>query len=110
MKEIKAFIHRNRVSDVLHELKKAEFTRVSLVDVKGMLRAVDDEMEYSVELGERVITEVKLEVVCDDARLDEAVLVLQRSARTDQPISGWIFVTPIELNFVIRGGEEEVAT
>jgi nitrogen regulatory protein P-II 1 len=107
MKEIKAFVHRNRVADVLHELKGAGFNRLTLVDVKAMLDSIDDEREYSVELGERVVTEVKLELVCEDARLDEAVTILQRAARTDQPISGWIFVSPIEFHFVIRGGEED---
>lgn len=36
MKQIKAFIHRNRVSDVLHALEAAGFDRVSLFDVKGL--------------------------------------------------------------------------
>ena len=40
MKQIKAFVHRNRVGDIVHALDAAGFTRLSLFDVKGMLRAL----------------------------------------------------------------------
>ena len=55
MKQIKAFVHRNRVGDIVHALDAAGFTRLSLFDVKGMLRALSArEQEYSVELGEKM--------------------------------------------------------
>jgi len=41
MKQVKAFIHRNRVSDVLHALEDAGFRQVSLFDVKALLHAMD---------------------------------------------------------------------
>ena len=40
MKQIKAFVHRNRVSDLIHALEAAGFRRLSLFDVKGLLRAL----------------------------------------------------------------------
>ena len=39
MKEVKAFIHRNRIADVVHALKTAGFRNISVIDVKGMLKA-----------------------------------------------------------------------
>jgi len=39
MKEIKAFIHRNRVADVVRILGAAGFRNLSVIDVKGMLKA-----------------------------------------------------------------------
>jgi len=67
MKEVKAFIHRNRAADVIRALKGAGFGNLSVVDVKGMLAALDErERDHSMELGEETITEVKLELVCVD--------------------------------------------
>ena len=93
MKEIKAFVHRNRIADVIHALRDAGFANLSVVDVLGMLRALDPrEARYSTELGERVTAEVKLELVCEDARVDEAVRLIRDNARTGQHPAGWIYI------------------
>ena len=39
-KEVKAFIHRNRVADVVDALNKAGFRNITIVDVQGMLKAL----------------------------------------------------------------------
>ncbi|MCG2599677.1 MAG: P-II family nitrogen regulator [Achromobacter sp.] len=98
MKEIKAFIHRNRAADVIRALKGAGYTNLSVVDVKGMLAALDArEREYSIELGEEIITEVKLELVCEDEnRAAEAARLIQENARTGQPEAGWIYISEIQ--------------
>jgi len=107
MKEIKAFIHRNRIADVLHALKNASYCKgacnLSVIDVAGSLQALDDkERDFSIELGEGIITEVKLELICEDERADEAIALIRENARTGQPLAGWIYTvdiagaTPIE--------------
>lgn len=98
MKEIKAFIHRNRAADVIRALKGAGYRHLSVVDVKGMLEALDErERDYSIELGEETITEVKLELVCEDEnRAAEAVRLIQENARTGQPEAGWIYISEIQ--------------
>ncbi len=96
MKEIKAFIHRNRITDVIHALKAAGFRNLSIVDVQGTLKALDNkEQDYSVKLGSAVISEVKLELVCEAERVDDVVQLIQQHARTGQPDAGWIYVTDI---------------
>jgi len=97
MKEIKAFVHRNRIADVVRALAHAGFRDLSVIDVKGMLKALDArEEEYSIELGEKVITEVKLELVChDEQRTAEAVNLIRDHARTGQPEAGWIYISEI---------------
>ena len=93
MKEIKAFVHRNRAADVIHALRDAGFGHLSVVDVLGMLRALDPrEARYSTELGERVTAAVKLELVCEESRVEEAVRLIRRHARTGQRPSGWVYV------------------
>ena len=100
MKEIKAFIHRSRVADIVHALHNAGFCRgvgnLSVVDVTGTLQALDArEQGFSLELGLEAITEVKLELVCADDRADEAVRIIRRKGRTGQKIAGWVYVNDL---------------
>ena len=105
MKEIKAYIHRNRIADVVHALEAAGFRNLAVIDVKGMLRALDPkEQDYSLEIGEKVISEVKLEMVCqDEGRLAEAVRLIREHGRTGQRIAGWIYITEIAEAIPIDG-------
>lgn len=98
MNEIKAFIHRNRAADVVRGLRQANFRNLTVIDAKGMLKALDiREQDYSVEIGEPVITEVKLELVCEDDELTaEAVRIIQENARTGQSEAGWIYISTIQ--------------
>ncbi|MCB1676282.1 MAG: P-II family nitrogen regulator [Halioglobus sp.] len=108
MKEIKAFIHRNRAADVIRALKDEGFSNLSVVDVKGMLAALDErEREYSIELGAETITEVKLELVCEDERVDAAVQLIRENGRTGQPEAGWIYVSEVIRSHVIDEAQEE---
>ncbi len=98
-REVKAFIHRNRVADVVNALNRANFHNISVVDVQGILKTIgdDDENHYSVEVGQKVVKEVKLELVCDtDARVESAVKAIREHARTGQASAGWIFITEIQ--------------
>ncbi len=107
MKEIKAFIHRNRIADVVHALKHARFQSLSVVSVEGMLKALDNkEQDYSLALGAPVINEIKLELVCEDARVDEAIRLIRKYARTGQNDAGWIYVLDIVQALRIEGGTE----
>lgn len=103
MKEIKAFIHRIRAADVIRSLKKAGYDNISVVDVKGMLAALDEkEREYSIELGMETITQVKLELVCeDDNSVAEALRIIQEQASTGQPKAGLIYISEIQERQVI---------
>ncbi len=96
MKEVKAYIHVNRAADVVRVLKKAGFTSLMLVEVKGTFAALDaQEQEYSTELGARVITEIKLELVCQDEQVDEVVGLIRDNAQTGRERSGAIYISDI---------------
>jgi nitrogen regulatory protein PII len=106
MKEIKAFIHRNRAADVFRELKAAGFKRFSFNDVQGTLRALDkQDRDFSVEFGEEVTSEVKIEFVCDDDRVRDAIDLLEKCGRTNRRVSGWVFVTSVDEMYVIPGSD-----
>lgn len=97
MKEIKAFVHRNRIADVVRALEAAGYRGLSVIDVKGMLKALDQkEQEYSIEIGEKVITEIRLELVCEDSQAAEAARIIQQSADTGQAEAGWVYISDVE--------------
>lgn len=104
MKEIKAYVHSNRIADVVAALKASSVWSVggngdhnlTVYMVKGSLVPLDDsEKRYSVELGEEVVNEYKLEMHCSDEYADELVEVISRVARTGQVTAGWIYVMDI---------------
>ncbi|HED52417.1 MAG TPA: P-II family nitrogen regulator [Gammaproteobacteria bacterium] len=105
MKEIKAFIHRNRIADVVRALGAAGFRNLSVIDVMGMLKALDaQEQDYSIEIGSQVITEMKLELVCMDENCTaEAVRIIQEHGQTGQPEAGWIYISEIQAALPIGG-------
>jgi nitrogen regulatory protein P-II 1 len=102
MKQIQAFIHRNRIADVIRALKGKGYNNLSIVDVKGMLDALDEkERDYSIELGVETITEVKMELICDDDCIAEAVEIIREKARTGQSNAGWIYVFDVQQSYPI---------
>jgi nitrogen regulatory protein P-II 1 len=98
MREIKAFVHRNRIADVVSALASAGFRNLSVIDVQGLLRALDSkEQQYSVEIGQKVVTQVKLELVCETkADTQKAVALIREHAVTGQPDAGWIYISKIQ--------------
>jgi nitrogen regulatory protein P-II 1 len=107
MKEIKAFVHRGRVADIVQALEQAGFIRLSVLDVKGLLRALSDrEQNYSVEIGDRVTNEVKLEVVCEDDEAPNAVQLIRRHGRTGQRVAGWVYQSTVDHSWPIDGGAD----
>ena len=108
MKEIKAFVHRNRVADIVHALRNAGLCsgdrNLSVVDVTGTLKALDaQEQNFSLELGQEAITEVKLELVCEDGCADEAVQIIRKNGHTGQTLAGWVYVSDIGAAYPIDG-------
>lgn len=109
MKQIKAFVHPNRVADLIHELEAAGFRRLSVFDVKGLLRALSArEQRYSVEFGDQVISEMQMELFCEDSEVDRAVEIFRRKGRTGQPDAGWVYVVNIEQAITLGEADREM--
>ena len=89
MKEIKAYVHRSRIADVIAALKD----NPAWGGVKGSLLSLDsDEKHYSMDLGDEVINEYKLELLCEDGEVEALSAALMEAARTGQAVAGWITV------------------
>ena len=105
MKEIKAYVHRSRVADVISALKACPAWgnvrtgrrhNLAMYVVKGSLLPLDrGEQHYSMDLGDEVVSEYKLELLCDDSEVDEIVATLSAAARTGQAVAGWITVSDL---------------
>ena len=105
MKEIKAYVHRSRIADVIAALKECPAWggargggrhNLAIYIVKGSLLPLDsDEQHYAMDLGDEVVNEYKLELLCEDGEVDEIVAAIQASARTGQAVAGWITVTEV---------------
>ncbi len=104
MKEIKAYIHRTRVADVVSALKassaweraKGGDHNLTIYMVKGSLLPLDQsERRYSVDLGDEIIDEYKLELHCAGEHVNELVNVIRTTGRTGQANAGWIYVADI---------------
>jgi len=62
----------------------------AVVDVKGFLLALSElEQNYLIEVRERVIDQVKLEVFCEDQEVERAVQIIRQFGRTGQKLAGW---------------------
>lgn len=114
MKEIKAFIHKNRIGDVVQALlhhghlesNHADHCRnISVAEIQSLSQALDSrEQRFSVELGQAVIAEARLELLCEDDHVDEIVALILDTARTGQEEAGWIYITNIERAIPIGRG------
>ena len=104
MKLIKAFVHHVRTATVVQALADAGYRNVTLQDVKGILKPISDhEQRYSSEASGLVISETRLSLVCEDDEVDEVTDLIRGVARIGPHISGWVYVSPVELALPIGG-------
>jgi nitrogen regulatory protein P-II 1 len=106
MKEIKAYLHRQQVAAVIQALKDSgcwgdaspnACHNVAIYQVQGSLSpASPQEEHYSIALAEIVTYEYKIELVCDDARVDSLLSIVSDAATSGRPRCGWIFVVDVE--------------
>ncbi|MDR2880720.1 MAG: P-II family nitrogen regulator [Azoarcus sp.] len=105
MKEIKAYIHRNRIANVIQALKDSEpfagrngasHHNLTAHPVKGSLSVLNEhDRHYSLDLGDSGIDRYKLEFVCRDEDADVLVSVIRETAHTGRGNSGWVYVTDV---------------
>ena len=108
MREIKAFIRRNKVDEIVMALRNAGFMSVSISHVEGTgkftissdvpifnLPAIYDEM-------------TKLEIVCRKEDVESIIEVIHKYGSTGEKGDGMIYVSEVLQIFKIRTGLESV--
>lgn len=107
MKKIEAIIKPFKLEDVKDALAKAEITGMTVIEVKGYGRQQGhSELYRGAEYIVDFMPKVKIEAVVNDEKLEEAIEVISKAAKTGKIGDGKIFVTDIERVIRIRTGEE----
>ncbi len=106
MKKIEAIVRPHAVDDIREALQEAGFHGMTLVEVKGVGRQkghteVYRGAEYQVDF----LPKVKLEIIVADARLEEAVAIIIRCAKSGKIGDGKIFILPVEEAIRVRTEE-----
>lgn len=107
MKELKAYIRKARLNDVIHALRGAGATSVTVVKTVPM--GAEIEPEYVDTLREVAVEHfapmMKVELVCEDQSVDAYIDIIREAARTGERGDGVVFVSPVEDAVRIRSGE-----
>jgi nitrogen regulatory protein P-II 1 len=106
MKKVEAIIKPFKLDDVKEALHDLGIKGLTVTEAKGFGRQKGHtELYRGAEYVVDFLPKVKIEVVVDDALLDRAVEVIQRSAQTGRIGDGKIFVSGIDAAIRIRTGE-----
>ena len=108
MKELKAYIRIERIDGVVHALRRAGITDMSVIHVQTMGSSMDlSEAKISVELASRYTNMVKLEIVCPESSIDKIVSIIRQEAHTGRPGDGIIYVSSVDMAVKVRTGERD---
>jgi nitrogen regulatory protein P-II 1 len=107
MKEVKAYIRHHMIDRVIESLEQAGFTDMTLIDVKRIAAGLKTEdYHYSLELAEKYMDVVKMELVCTDQDAHRVIEIIKAGAHTGQGGDGLVYVIPVEQAYRITSGEQ----
>ena len=107
MKLITAVIKPFKLDDVKEALKASGVTGLTVSEVRGFGRQGGHTETYrGAEYRIDFVPKVSVEIVVDDAQLDQVLEVITTSAATGKIGDGKIWVTEVDRLIRIRTGEE----
>jgi len=109
MKKIEAIIKPFKLDDVKEALNSIGVKGMTIMEVKGYGRQKGHKEIYrGAEYVVDFIPKMKLEIVVDDANLEQTVDAIQKAANTGEIGDGKIFVVTVEEAVRVRTGERGV--
>ncbi len=106
MKKIEAIIKPFKLDDVKDALNEMGITGMTISEVKGYGRQKGHKEIYrGAEYQVDFIPKVRIDVIVDEARVDQVISTITRMAKTGKIGDGKIFVMPVEQVTRIRTGE-----
>ncbi|MBC7860398.1 MAG: P-II family nitrogen regulator [Burkholderiaceae bacterium] len=106
MKQITAIIKPFKLDEVREALAEVNVTGLTVTEVKGFGRQKGHtELYRGAEYVVDFLPKVKVELVVDDAIVEQAVEAIIKAARTGKIGDGKIFVRDVEQVIRIRTGE-----
>ena len=107
MKKIEAIIKPFKMDDVREALAEVGIAGMTVSEVKGFGRQKGHtELYRGAEYQVDFLPKIKIELVLEDERVEQAVEAIQSSAKTDKIGDGKIFVYSVEQAVRIRTGEQ----
>ncbi|MEO1491402.1 MAG: P-II family nitrogen regulator [Pseudomonadota bacterium] len=107
MKKVEAIIKPFKLDEVKEALQEIGIQGLSVLEAKGFGRQKGHtELYRGAEYVVDFLPKVKIEVVIDDAQLDQVTEAISAAAKTGKIGDGKIFVSPVEQAIRIRTGED----
>lgn len=106
MKKIEAIIRPFKLDDVHNALIEAGFAGLTVTEVRGYGRQKGHKeiyrgSEYNIEF----VPKIKIELVCEEAKLETAISIIINSSKTGEVGDGKIFVLSVDETIRIRTEE-----
>ena len=106
MKLVIATIKPFKLDEVREAISKAGVNGMMVTEIKGYgAQSGHTEMYRGAEYTVNLVPKVRIEVVVEDAALDDVVGAIQETAKTGKIGDGKIFVVPVEQAVRVRTGE-----
>lgn len=110
MKLVTAIIKPFKLDDVREQLAEIGINGVTVSEVKGFGRQKGHtELYRGAEYVVDFLPKVRIEIACDDEKVDEIIESISDAAQTGKIGDGKIFVTTLEEVVRIRTGETGLA-
>lgn len=104
MKEIKAFIRPNKVTEIAHHLKEAGFENMTLSSAEGTGKLQDEKAFVSQKFSITDSQVTKLELVVDKNDVDKVVHIISEYGKTLNPGDGLIYVSDVSQVYRVKDG------
>ncbi|MFO7718395.1 MAG: P-II family nitrogen regulator [Thermodesulfobacteriota bacterium] len=106
MRKIEIITRPFKLDTVKHRLTQLGIQGMTVTEVKGFGRQRGHKEIYrGAEYQVDFVSKIKIEIVVDDALVEQVVDSIQEGARTGKIGDGKIFVSPVENAVRIRTGE-----
>jgi len=107
MKKIEAIVRHFKLEDIKNELSRRGFAGMTVTEVRGFGRQKGHKETYrGAEYTVDFLPKTKIEIVVDDAKVDDAVEAITSVARSGQLGDGKIFISEISDAIRVRTGEK----
>ena len=107
MKKIEAIIKPFKLDEVKDALNEVGLKGITVIEAKGFGRQKGHtELYRGAEYVVDFLPKVKIELILEDAMVDNAIEAIQNAARTGRIGDGKIFVSTVDEAIRIRTGEK----
>jgi nitrogen regulatory protein P-II 1 len=106
MKKIEAIIRPHKLEEIYNALLEAGFAGLSVSEIRGYGRQKGHKEIYrGSEYNIQFVPKLKLELICSDEKVESAISIILKTAKTGQVGDGKIFILNVEETVRIRTEE-----